>query len=284
MDKIGVVNLKTLELFGLNISFNPNTLIMTWVVILLLTFAAFLCTRKLKIIPGKTQSIFELIYEFLTDITESTLGKKDGQKYLPLIATIFIFVLASNWIGIFPNILKFLGSMIAIVMNLLGSDSVTIVVNSFSNIKMTVDPNTWYSFLFNVIDFEEPTRSVNTDLALGILVFFVVHHYGIKNKGIMSYLGDYMDPVPAKLPYTLFFFLNPFIYLNLIGAISNVVSHSFRLFGNMFGGYMIIAIVSTLIYHIAIPVGLLGFFGLFSGLVQAFVFTMLAVTYIGQQR
>ena len=73
------------------------------------------------------------------------------------------------------------------------------------------------------------------------------------------------------------------IVLNIIGEISAVVSHSFRLFGNIFGGFMIFTIVSSLIHHLLIPVGLLAFFGLFAGLVQAFVFTMLAITYIGQK-
>ena len=56
------------------------------------------------------------------------------------------------------------------------------------------------------------------------------------------------------------------------------------LWGNIFGGAMIIVIVSTLVKHLLLPVGLLGFFGLFAGIVQAFVFTMLAVTYIQQQQ
>ena len=73
------------------------------------------------------------------------------------------------------------------------------------------------------------------------------------------------------------------IIINIIGELSSVVSHSFRLFGNILGGFMIITIVSSLVKFIGIPVLLLGFFGLFAGLVQAFVFTMLAITYIGQK-
>ena len=91
------------------------------------------------------------------------------------------------------------------------------------------------------------------------------------------------DPFPMKGWTIILFPINPFFYLNIIGSIANVVSHSFRLWGNIFGGAMIIVIVSTLIKHLLLPVGLLGFFGLFAGIVQAFVFTMLAVTYIGQK-
>ena len=68
--------------------------------------------------------------------------------------------------------------------------------------------------------------------------------------------------------------------LNIIGELAKVVSISFRLFGNIFGGAIIIAVVSPLVYHMVIPPFLTAFFGLFIGLIQAFVFTMLTITYI----
>jgi F-type H+-transporting ATPase subunit a len=284
LDSIGKVTLSTITLFGKSISFNPNVLIMTWVVMASLVLIGYLATRRLKVIPGTLQNIVEIIYDFLREITLSTLGSKDGKKYLPFIVTLFLFILASNWIGVFPNFLRFIGSVIALIHNIFGGESVTIVAEGISNVNMNISNTNWYSFLLNVPEFEEPTRSINTDLALGLVVFVVVHAYGLKNKGLLDYFKDYMDPVPAKAPYIFFFFLNFFFYLNIIGALSNVVSHSFRLFGNMFGGFMIIAIVSSLINYLVVPVGLMAFFGLFAGLVQAFVFTMLAVTYIAQQK
>lgn len=261
----------------------PFYFVMTYVVMGLLLLLGIAATKTLSLVPGKIQSIAELVFEFIKDITYSTLGPKDGKIFMPLIFTLFIFILLANWIGIIPNILKIIGTIFGIIELTFGGSNVSFVFNSITSMSLTIADSAWYSILF-VPEFEEPTRSVNTCLALGIVVFFVVHGYGIINKGILRYLGDYMDPVPARFPYVLFFFLNPFFYLNVIGAISNVVSHSFRLFGNMFGGYMIIAIVSTLLQFMVIPVGLYAFFGLFSGLVQAFVFTMLAVTYIAQQK
>ena len=104
-------------------------------------------------------------------------------------------------------------------------------------------------------------------------------------KGLYKYIRSFADdPFEMKGWLIVFFFLNPFFYLNIIGMIANVVSHSFRLFGNIFGGSMIIVIVSSLLKFFLLPVGLFAFFGLFAGLVQAFVFTMLAVTYIQQQQ
>ena len=158
------------------------------------------------------------------------------------------------------------------------------VVNGIMKTTFIPDPNTLYHFLFKIPEFEEPTRSINTDLALGILVFIVVHVNSLRKHGFMEYFRSYMgDIVPSKGFWVLLFPINPFFYLNVISEISAVVSHSFRLLGNILGGFMILVIVSSLVKHLLIPVGLLAFFGLFAGVVQAFVFTMLAITYIGQR-
>lgn len=118
---------------------------------------------------------------------------------------------------------------------------------------------------------EEPTSDLNTPLSLGILGFFVAHYVGIKEKGFKGYISHYFEP---------FFFMLP---LNIIDALSKVVSISFRLFGNIMGGAIIILVVSHLTYSIVLPPFLNIFFGLFVGTIQAFVFTMLTVTYISLQ-
>lgn len=283
MDQLGKVTLQTITFFGTEISYNPTTFKMTYLVIGILLILAFMCRRKLTRVPGKVQCMFELIYEFLSEITVSTLGEKDGKRYVPFIVTLFIFVLTANWIGIFPNIFKFLGTIIAIVHNIFSS---TIHLTYSGFFPSVVVPETvWYGFLLNSQGIEEPTRSINTDLAIALLVFLLCQIYSVKNKGVYRYMRHFADdPFPMKGPWILFFFLNPFFYLNIIGTVASVVSHSFRLFGNIFGGGMIIVIVSSLLKYFLVPVGLFAFFGLFAGLVQAFVFTMLAVTYLQQQQ
>lgn len=279
MDELGKVVLQTVTIFGKEISFNPITFIMTWVSMIVIFSLAYFSSRKLRAIPGKSQNILELINDFLLDITVSTLGEKDGKKFFPFIFTLFVFILFANWVGIFPNIFQFLGMVIAAFHKVLGG------AVEFSNMAFSVSSDVWYSFLLDAPGIQEPTRSVNTDLALAILVFIACQAYGIKNKGVLTYIRNFADdPFPMKGFWIVFFFLNPFFYLNLIGMVANVVSHSFRLFGNIFGGFMIVVIVSWLTKFFIVPVGLLAFFGLFAGLVQAFVFTMLAVTYIQQQQ
>ena len=284
MNKIGQISTYTVSLFGHSFDVNPINFIMTWIVMGLLAIIAILSTKRLNIIPKPIQNVAELIYEFIEDIVISTLGQKDGKRFVPFIFTVFVFTLMGNWIGILPNFAVMLGTLIAVVHNIFGAESVQIAWAGLTNIQLTPDPSAWYNFLFHVPDFEEPTRSINTDLAMALMVFFVVHAFGIKKNGILGYLKGYWgDVIPCEGKWLLLAPINIMIPLNIISEISAVVSHSFRLFGNIFGGFMIITIVSSLTKFIAIPIGLLAFFGLFAGLVQAFVFTMLAVTYIGQK-
>lgn len=125
---------------------------------------------------------------------------------------------------------------------------------------------------------EEPTQNINTTLALGIISFLYIQFYAIKIHGIKSYIKEFFTP---------FFIMFP---INIIGELATIVSISFRLFGNIFGGSII-----NSIYHSALKgsfifetLGILTgmnlivqlFFGLFEGLIQAFVFSMLSLTYL----
>ena len=118
---------------------------------------------------------------------------------------------------------------------------------------------------------QEPTRDLNTPLSLGLMGFVIAHYAGIKSKGWKVYLKAYLEPI---------FFMMP---LNVIGELSKVVSISFRLFGNIMGGSIIILVVSHLTYSMVFPPLLNAFFGLFVGTIQAFVFTMLTLVYISVQ-
>jgi F-type H+-transporting ATPase subunit a len=118
---------------------------------------------------------------------------------------------------------------------------------------------------------EEPTKDLNTTFGLGVMGFFIAHYAGIKSKGFKAYFKEYFQPI---------FFMMP---LNVIGELAKIVSISFRLFGNIMGGSIIILVVSYLTYSVVLPPFLYGFFGLFVGTIQAFVFTMLTIVYISVQ-
>jgi len=117
----------------------------------------------------------------------------------------------------------------------------------------------------------EPTTDLNTPLSLGLMGFVLAHYAGIRAKGFKGYIKTYFEPIVFMLP------------MNLIGELAKVISISFRLFGNMMGGSIIILVVSYLIYSLVLPPFLYAFFSLFIGSIQAFVFTMLTIVYIAVQ-
>ena len=283
MDSIGKVYSYTVDIFGLSFSVNPVNIMMTWVVIGLMVILCAWLTKGLKKVPGNKQNIAELLFQFIDDLTLSSLGKKSGGKFVPFVFMIFTFTLIANWIGIVPNIAKFIGMIFGTVDYMLGNENIELVVSSWNTINLNFSEgfNGFYKFLLKSPGLVEPTRSVNTDLAMALMVFIVVHVNSIRRKGTIEYLKQYWgDAFPCKGKWLFLAPVNFFIVMNIISEISSVVSHSFRLFGNIFGGFLIFTIVSSLINHLIIPVGLLAFFGLFSGLIQAFVFTMLTITYI----
>ncbi len=139
-----------------------------------------------------------------------------------------------------------------------------------------------FIFLCNILIIlpygEEPTKNINTTLALALVSFAYVQKESIKAHGLWGYIKEFFKP----------FFI--FFPLEVLGKLATIVSLSFRLFGNIFGG----SIISTM-WHSAIAGSILGqiagtlmgvsiiimlFFGLFEGLIQAFVFSILTLTYL----
>jgi len=112
-----------------------------------------------------------------------------------------------------------------------------------------------------------PTEDLNTTLALALIVFVVGHVAAIVKNGFWPWLKGFFEP---------YWFLFP---INIVGEISQILSHSFRLYGNIFGGGILLGIVYMLVPYVA-PVPLLAWFGVLMGAIQTAVFTMLAIAYI----
>lgn len=223
---------------GVNVLTVFNTLA---VMALLWTFMYF-GARRMQQTPGRAQAALEQFVTLFDGLVSSSLElpeKRQNRAFLPLIASLFVFLLLSNFMGFFP---------------------------------------THY--------FEEPTADINCTLALGMMAMVIATYCGVRAKGVGGYfkelLGPMWDTPDAKgfaliagKASALFFFP-----LNVIGEMAKVVSISFRLFGNIIGGAIIIVVVSSLVYNVFLPIGLDLFFIFFVGTVQAFVFTMLTLTYI----
>jgi F-type H+-transporting ATPase subunit a len=138
-----------------------------------------------------------------------------------------------------------------------------------------------FIFLCNIASLipfmEEPTQDLNTTFALGIIAFIYTQFYAIKTHGFKEYFREYCEP---------FFLMFP---LHVVGKLATVVSISFRLYGNIFGGATISklyfsALHGSFFYELiglcSVNMVMFLFFGLFEGFLQAFVFTMLTITYL----
>jgi F-type H+-transporting ATPase subunit a len=111
-----------------------------------------------------------------------------------------------------------------------------------------------------------PTTDLNTPLALAIVVFFSVHYYGIRQKGIIGHLRHYVEPIFILLP------------IEIASELARTLSLTFRLFGNILGEEIVVAVL-FLILPVLIPVPMM-LFSIFTSLIQAYVFTLLTVVYI----
>lgn len=195
-----------------------DTIVFTWIVMLVLAVGSIILTRNLQRIPTGMQHLVELAVEGIESMVKTDLGDKRGKLYVPLILAIALFVLFSNVIGIVPGGIS-------------------------------------------------PTADLNTTVALALIVFIVAHGSEIKVKGLKVYIKGYFQP---------FWWMFP---INAIGEVSKVLSHSFRLYGNILGGGIIISIFYMLAPYV-VPVPLMGWFGIFMGVIQTAVFTLLAIAYI----
>jgi len=154
-----------------------------------------------------------------------------------------------------------------IVVDTLGKENI-----GFTPYILTIFLFIWVSNLIGMIPipgFMEPTRNLNVPFGLGLMAVTVVHYTAIRKKGLWHHMEGFVNPVK-----------NPLFLLDIVGEVSKIVSIAFRLFGNVLGGAIIILVVSSLVKYVLLPVLLNGFFGIFVGTIQAFVFTMLSLTYI----
>lgn len=123
------------------------------------------------------------------------------------------------------------------------------------------------SNLLSVIPgYQPPTGSLSTTTALALCVFFAVPLYGIRHQGLKGYLMQYLQPTPLLLPF------------NIVGEISRIIALAVRLFGNVMSGTMIVGILLS-VMPLFLPV-VMQMMGLLTGLIQAYIFAILAMVFI----
>ena len=189
----------------------------TWAIMAALAIICHLVTRRLSMLPGERQAVLEGIVTGIANQIEDVV-RKEARPFLPLVGTLFIFLVVANLSGVLPGV-------------------------------------------------EAPTGKIETPAALAIIVFFSVHYFGIRARGLGGYLASFAEPKLIMLP------------LNILSEITRTFSLMVRLFGNVMSGEFVIGLVVALA-GLFVPIPLMAL-EILVGLVQAYIFTVLATVFIG---
>lgn len=269
----------SLRLWGCE--FNYGTLLMSWIAMAGLLWFFCLAARKTSMVPGRLQLLGEIFISAFDDLTHATLGER-GRKYVPLIATIFIFVWVSNIMGVVP----FLEEPTRDLNTPLSLALLIIAVVHISSIRI----KGFTSWLWEFYEPGFPARGMVGRIVAGItalvglaIVIFIPRAIHAEHPTAGAVIGVILAIVFILTVFTALkqkktpnILMAP---LNVVGELGKSISLPFRLYGNIFGGAVIITVLSHLILQIGLPPLLNFFFGIFVGTIQAFVFAMLALTY-----
>lgn len=235
------ISVKAEQLFSIGGLPVTNGLLLSAVILVLLGGCALLLKKRLARIPGKLQNIAEMVTDGILGIMDNVLGsRRESERYFPLISTIFLIVLFSNWFGLLPGV----GSIV-----LYGKD-----------------PSAGGMPLFRA-----PSSDLNFTLALAIVTVVVTNLIGIAAIGTIAHAKKFFN-----LSSPIAFFAG---ILELISECARIISFSFRLFGNIFAGEVLLTVISFLLPYL-IPLPFL-FLEVFVGFIQALIFAMLALVFIG---
>ena len=191
--------------------------ITTWAIMAVLTVGCWLVTRRLGERPSRLQAAFELVVGTIDSQVREAM-EVDSRRYLPLIGTLFIFLLVANWSSLVPGV-------------------------------------------------EPPTSTLETDAALALIVLVATVWYGTRSLGVVGYLRSFAQPSWLLAP------------LNMVELFTRSFSLMVRLFGNVMSGVFMIGVVLSLA-GLFVPIPLMAL-EMLTGAVQAYIFSALAMVFIG---
>ncbi len=223
-----------------------NTIIASLITTTTLITIGYVGTKNLKEVPKGIQNLLEVAIEAIFNVVdEVTENRKQTYQFFPLVATIFIFIIVSNWMGLIPGV---------------GSVGFFQAAESMHNKEHAVF----------VPLIRSANSDLNTTLALAIISVLATQICGIAALGVLKYGKKFIN---LSSPVSLFVGM-----LELISETAKIISFSFRLFGNIFAGEVLLVVIMTLVpFVLPIP-----FFALelFVGFIQALVFAMLTLVFL----
>jgi len=229
-----------------------NTILASWITVVFLVVFSWLITRRMKLVPGRLQAAFEFLLGWIFDLCKNIAGEENGRRFFPVVCTIFLFVLFNAWLSLIPGF----GSIL------------------FGHHELIRGANT----------------DVNTPLAVALVSFIFVIFFGLKDAR-MGFVRQYLNfgrffrsigrVFKGKFdPIEIFSgAIDIFVgMLEILSLLIRNVSFTFRLFGNMTAGEILLLIAAFLVpWVLALP-----FYGLelLVGLVQALIFAGLTLVFV----
>jgi F-type H+-transporting ATPase subunit a len=239
-----------------------NTMITAWLTIVVLGLLCYFATRRMKLVPTGLQNVVEYAVEMLINFTENVAGKEHGRKFFPVVATIFIFVITNAWLSLFP------GFMSIGFWHGEGEEQVLVPL------------------------FRGANTDVNVPLALALISFVFVEYWGIRSHGFLRYVRKFANVgrlfsgvgqvmrghIRSGMGSIFNGIIDAFVGLvEFISEVVRIVSFTFRLFGNMTAGEILLVVVTFLVPFIVADV----FYALelLIGFIQALIFAGLTLVF-----
>ncbi len=218
-----------------------NTLVMSLLSIGVLVFLAVMLSRRASEVPRGLQNVAETLVEGALNLMDSvTDDRRQSLRFFPLVFTLFLFILISNWLGLLPGI------------GPIGLERTDHGVKEFVPL------------------FRSTNADLNVTLALAIISVIATQIFGIITISAVKYAKRFFN---FKNPILTFVGL-----IELISEFAKFISFSFRLFGNVFGGEVLLVVIAFLI-PLVVPLPFM-FLEVFVGLIQAFIFAILTLVFL----
>jgi F-type H+-transporting ATPase subunit a len=234
-----------------------NALFTSWFVVIIIAIISFVLRSKLQTIPGKLQNIFEMIIDGALDLCDQVTNNRAlSLKIFPIAISVFFFILINNWFGILP-----LGGFGLLEKSEHGTAFIPLIRGG--------------------------TADINTTIALAVMAVLGANIFGIFSIGIWKTFNKYVNlevlggiftkirhepTIIIVAPITFFVGL-----IEIVGEFAKIASLSFRLFGNVFAGEVLLVSMAALVAYI-VPIPFL-FLELLVGVIQALIFSILLVVY-----
>ena len=236
-----------------------NSLIMSWVAVFILVIFFSALSKKKNLVPRGIQNVFEILLEKAIEMADSVTGsRKKTEKFLPIALTLFLFVLVNNWLGLLPG------------------------VGTIGVIEVHEGKQVFVPF------FRGATADINTTLALALFAVIGSHVMGVLTIGVWHHFNKFINiksimAIPSKIREDFAIILvNPikaFVgIVEIIGEVAKIASLSFRLFGNIFAGEVLLASMMAL-FAFLLPLPFI-FLEIIVGIIQALIFAMLTLVFM----